>query len=193
MELHKTTKRQPPASRSVIPCLSPGTKELIPQSSVPLLSGPRLRVSSTWKSVYSQCESDSPVSEWAADRILSWNVTSNLFFLSSPASTIDSCRKCWQTLVLLLTQLPASWDIPTHRSTSHTCVHALASCKPVPISPLQKVQQLSKPGVNRNRFKTLWYHPVVPPTTAQGNAKGRESRGLTPLPSALACSWGAPI
>lgn len=86
---------------------------------------PCLQVSSTWKSVYLQCESDSLVSEQAANRILSWNFTPNLFFLSSPASTIDSCRKCWQTLVLLLTQLPASGDIPTNRSTSHTCVHAL--------------------------------------------------------------------
>lgn len=39
LELHKPPQKQPLTSRSFSPCLPPGMKWLIPQSSVPLLCG----------------------------------------------------------------------------------------------------------------------------------------------------------
>lgn len=132
LELHNPPKKQPPAGRSVTPCLSPGMKWLIPpQSSVHLLCGKGEAVTPISGHLlpgslfYSQCQSGIPGWDWVTGRISAWNFTSSLFFWYNSVSVIDCCKKCCQTLVLLLTVSFCSGHTHPPQQFPVCCLHPI--------------------------------------------------------------------
>lgn len=197
LELHNPRKKQPPTSRSVTLCLPPGVKWLIPpQSSVPLSvvkekQWPHLWAFSTSKPGFihsvNQTFLDGTGLQAEYQPGTSPQASFSDIILSQELITIRNAAKhlfCCSHSFLLLWPYTPTTAVPSV---------LLASYKLAPLSTPKKPQQLPKPWAGSNHFKTLQYHHMVPPITAQCNAEGRESRDFISFPSTLAHSWRSPI